>query len=822
MKLNLKFHFLSILLCVLYFSAYSQTYYVDFENGNDVNGGLTEQTAWKHCPGDENATSSPKNITLNPGDTILFKGGVAYRGAITLKFGGDSLLPIIYKGDAWGTEKAIVTGTEILDITWSACQSADEANGNPNWQNIYYATFQGEISPFTHFFQDGEKLYPAQSPNISDPFWEDKINEYYPVPIGKITRTSIQDETVLIHPNIDHFRTAYVLIWVVPNVIDIRKINSFDTATNTIQFDSLASNAIYGNRDQYFSIVNNFDGLDRQGEFVIDEDNKKIFLWPYSPINNSELTYSTRAEGFCTNNKSNIIIEGFDISGMYSNDVAHGVWNNRYWDEPSKNLTIRNNDFSWIRCKNGKKGAIELSNIEGVLIENNTIRNIQRNCGMLLSSKNIIIKNNFIQKNGYKGLWFMGVENAQVLNNTFIECTGTHGNPVSIFTSKNCLFADNHMTGNGELLTYNANENFVVHNNLLVAGFDGVTETGTSIVRENGDIGIGYHLFTNNTILYSSTNFGFGISAHPIDPLKQIICNNIVDGGDNFLTNQISNNIYTGESWKMKNESWHLSEGEFYAFNLDTIFTNPGDNNFTLFSESLARNKGKDLTTVIPLEIKNLFPDYNFNLDILGNSRRSDGSWDIGAFEYQDSTIHEKLNLANQTFSGIDEMCFGATDTITVAGDGTFVTFESGSIINLIAGKSIRFLPGFHAQEGNTTYARITSSGEFCFPSGASVVSNSPINKSEFIVNEEYASKNNTIEKQLKVFPNPNNGRFTIKVEGLDQASQLVIYNLLGAIVHQDIIHYQQSIDISDKQPGLYLVKISNSKKALIQKILIK
>jgi hypothetical protein len=189
---------------------------------------------------------------------------------------------------------------------------------------------------------------------------------------------------------------------------------------------------------------------------------------------------------------------------------------------------------------------------------------------------------------------------------------------------------------------------------------------------------------------------------------------------------------------------------------------------------------------------------------------------------YRIHKIEKTNKLENRVLIHGSIECFDALDTILVAGNGTSVTFESGSSIDLIAGKSIRFLPGFHAHEGNTTHAWISTNGEFCFPSGASVVSNSPINKSEFIVNEEYVSHNNAIEKQLKVFPNPNNGRFTIKVEGLDQASQLVIYNLLGAIVHQDIIHSQQSIDISDKQPGLYLVKISNSKKALIQKILIK
>jgi chitodextrinase len=175
------------------------------------------------------------------------------------------------------------------------------------------------------------------------------------------------------------------------------------------------------------------------------------------------------------------------------------------------------------------------------------------------------------------------------------------------------------------------------------------------------------------------------------------------------------------------------------------------------------------------------------------------------------------LSITDQVFPFNADECFGATDTITVAGDGTAVTFESGSTINLIAGNTIRFLPGFHAQEGNTTFARITTNGEFCFPAAGSIVSNPPDVKSG-LPDDGDPELN---EERLTVFPNPNNGRFTIKVEGMDQDTRIVIYNLLGAIVHQDIIGTEKTIEIANVQRGIYFLKTLNTHALLFQKILI-
>lgn len=103
------------------------TYYVDFDGGDDANDGKCTNTAWKHAPGDPNALLNPlaKSSTsgaqnkLVAGNTIIFKGGVVYNGRIAIQYNsGSSVAPITYKSGhlaspAWGAGRAVIDGTGI-------------------------------------------------------------------------------------------------------------------------------------------------------------------------------------------------------------------------------------------------------------------------------------------------------------------------------------------------------------------------------------------------------------------------------------------------------------------------------------------------------------------------------------------------------------------------------------------------------------------------------------------------------------------------------------------------------------------------------------
>lgn len=92
---------------------YASTYYVDYAFGSDSRLGTSYSEAWKHCPGDLNATDNPASVRLVGGDSVIFKGGITYIGEIRLLQSGSSSSRITYDGNSsgsWGVGKAIISG----------------------------------------------------------------------------------------------------------------------------------------------------------------------------------------------------------------------------------------------------------------------------------------------------------------------------------------------------------------------------------------------------------------------------------------------------------------------------------------------------------------------------------------------------------------------------------------------------------------------------------------------------------------------------------------------------------------------------------------
>lgn len=102
-------------------TGWSATYYIDYQSGNDSNNGTSTSTPFKHSPGDPRATSNA-NITLSPGDTVVFKGGVTYSfdafvtDYIEANASGTSGNVITYisghvHSPIWGSGRAVIDGT---------------------------------------------------------------------------------------------------------------------------------------------------------------------------------------------------------------------------------------------------------------------------------------------------------------------------------------------------------------------------------------------------------------------------------------------------------------------------------------------------------------------------------------------------------------------------------------------------------------------------------------------------------------------------------------------------------------------------------------
>ncbi len=65
-------------------------------------------------------------------------------------------------------------------------------------------------------------------------------------------------------------------------------------------------------------------------------------------------------------------------------------------------------------------------------------------------------------------------------------------------------------------------------------------------------------------------------------------------------------------------------------------------------------------------------------------------------------------------------------------------------------------------------------------------------------------------KEQLIVYPNPNNGKFTIESSVCNESSSVDIYNVLGEKIFSKllIVHYPLLIDLSDKANGVYFYRV--------------
>lgn len=79
----------------------------------------------------------------------------------------------------------------------------------------------------------------------------------------------------------------------------------------------------------------------------------------------------------------------------------------------------------------------------------------------------------------------------------------------------------------------------------------------------------------------------------------------------------------------------------------------------------------------------------------------------------------------------------------------------------------------------------------------------------------------NDPENEPEIYPNPNNGKFTIR--GFGASAELAIFDATGKLVLQTNLYDDISeIDLSIQQPGMYLLKIVTSSKTHTKRAIIK
>lgn len=187
------------------------------------------------------------------------------------------------------------------------------------------------------------------------------------------------------------------------------------------------------------------------------------------------------------------------------------------------------------------------------------------------------------------------------------------------------------------------------------------------------------------------------------------------------------------------------------------------------------------------------------------------------------SKIQNNLYVSDQIIENDSSLCYNAYDTIFVAGDEMVVSFSSGSNANFIAGQTIRFLPGFHAMEGSTVNAWITTTGEFCDQQSQPVVANTASAEKSKTSPASVLNQTLTDSPRLKVYPNPNNGRFVVEILNSTRAADISVYDMQGKkVLPAKRCLNQTTIELDQHSKGIFLLIMNDGKTTVTRKIVVK
>jgi len=229
-----------------------------------------------------------------------------------------------------------------------------------------------------------------------------------------------------------------------------------------------------------------------------------------------------------------------------------------------------------------------------------------------------------------------------------------------------------------------------------------------------------------------------------------------------------------------------------------------------------AGNSYEDTSYFIDWSIGEVMTEYFFNEAIILNQGLHQPHFGV---EQTDNNLH----ITNLQVAFGNQLCFDANDTITVAGDGSSVTVNDGGVLNLVAGKVIRLNYGFSVQHGGTFNAWIDTTGNFCGQKESTLLASLGSNDLTGQI-VPFAPDNNDGESLLfKAYPNPTNGSFTVELMfDCESPAVVEIFTIMGNLVMKTGSSGKKLIvcDLTGKQAGVYIVRVSNQERTGQQKII--
>ncbi len=261
-----------------------------------------------------------------------------------------------------------------------------------------------------------------------------------------------------------------------------------------------------------------------------------------------------------------------------------------------------------------------------------------------------------------------------------------------------------------------------------------------------------------------------------------------------------STGIPTGENVTCMVMEIGSNDGIYLGTNRAVYYRNP-----TMSSWQLYNNATLPLpeVTMHGLEI-------NYNENALRAGTFGRGIWKSGFYCPSSTTLTLSGTAGTTDF---DEAVNTITSSATIPIAGTLADGWATQDVYR-AGQSISLQSGFYATPGSDFIAYIHP----CAINTGTNPVNSVLERAISSSVGDPSKEASNLKYEINVYPNPNNGSFTLNLPADDEStekitSNIYVYNLLGALIYTKTeLSGQTEIDLSNQPKGTYFVKAINNK----------
>jgi parallel beta-helix repeat protein len=487
--------------------AQSATYYVSSVSGNDANDGLSENSPWQ-------TINKINEFEFQDNDSILFKRGEIFRGAISLK---KSPIGITFSAYGSGDKPILAGSVQITGWTKTSHPALDSSV-------VYEADVSGlplSENGIEHLFVDGELMTIARYPNVDSP------NQTNWLKVGATSgKTGFTDPNLATYgkPN-SYWNGATLRIRDYSWTYTITEVTSYTASNGKITANRLSNQL----PEWGYFLDDKLEELDNPGEWYHDVETQTVYLYPKEDFdfNTDLIEGSTFQVGITiSNGKNDTLIENL----TFLHFTEKGVY-----ISGSNNCIVRNNHF-----EHNVQGA-SAWNSPNVLITNNTFDNQLHSSIGLQNSSDFDVQDSLVEKNLVTNTALYplyGVRYDGVYQGIGIG-TGGKAYTVRQNTVKNSSHAGITAQADGQHLI----ENNEVRNAMLL-----LNDGGAIVIRSDGNQIIGNFFFDSvgnvdesNGCAHVNTlpcphhhSYGMGIGAN--NTLKD----NVIEG------NTVANNAHEG------------------------------------------------------------------------------------------------------------------------------------------------------------------------------------------------------------------------------------------------------------------------------------